>query len=133
METANPAKSLIPRQIKPENIGFSGAKSPATMDESSKLFRWDLVTAGNCSFEGVLLEIDPGGWAHFWGNLSSSGSDDSWGILRFNFRQSNGLVLWASGSFWSPTIGNWGPWHDDFQYPAYLFDTIALVDFDSHC
>jgi hypothetical protein len=96
-------RALVTRQIKLENIGFSGAKSPATMDDTTKVVQWDLVTAGNCAMEGTLLELISDGWADFGANVSSSGGDDSWGILSFYFHQANGLVVWNSGSFWSPT------------------------------
>ena len=94
-----------------------------------------LVTAGNCEMEGVMLELIPDGWADFGANVSSGGNDDSWGILSFHFHQANGLVVWNSGSFWSPTIGvgNTTPWTFQFQYPAVLFDTIATIDFTNHC
>ena len=127
--------ALITRQIKPENIGFSGAKAPTPKDDGSKVFQWSLVTAGNCEMEGVMLELIPDGWADFGANVSSGGNDDSWGILSFHFHQANGLVVWNSGSFWSPTIGvgNTTPWTFQFQYPAVLFDTIATIDFTNHC
>jgi hypothetical protein len=133
MKTAKPIEPLTPPPIKPENIGFSGAKSPATTDQSSKLFQWDQVTAGNCTLSLATLELRPDGWAWFGGNLSSSGSSDSWGILRFNLRQANGLPVSTPGPFWSPTISDVGPWTFLFQYPENLFGIIASVDFDSHC
>lgn len=55
------------------------------------------------------------------------------GNSQFLFHQANGLVVWNSGSCWSPTIGDWAPWTFQFQYPAYLFDTITAVHFTNHC
>jgi hypothetical protein len=132
MKNPTPTKSMIPRQIILENIGFSGAKSATPTDDRTKVARWDLVTAGNCTMEGALLELVSNGWANFGCNLFSSGNDDSWGILSFHFHQDNGFVVWNSGSFWSPTIDNL-QWNFTFQYPSYLFDLIASIDFTNHC
>ena len=135
MKSATRTKSFVTRQIKPENIGFSGARAPARMDDGTKVAQWDLVTAGNCRMEGVMLELISDGWADFGANVFSSGSHDAWGILSFHFHQSNGFVVWNSGSFWSTTIGvgNTTPWTFQFQYPAYLFDSITAIDFSNHC
>jgi hypothetical protein len=134
---------LIKPVIKSENIVFSGAKSPAatpaglsTNGPPSNVFHWDLVTAGNCSLLGANLELVADGWAYFDANLTSSGSGDSWGILQFNLRQANGLIVFTAGPFWSGTADQdpvAGPWYFRFQYPQNLFDIVASVDFVSHC
>ena len=127
-------KSFIPPKIKPENIALSGVKSPTTADARKKVFGgWGQVTCGDCRMDDPSLQIDSDGWAVFTANVYTSGTNDSWGIC-FHFRQANGFSVWDSGWFWSPTIGTGTtPWYLVFQYPAYLFDTIALVNFDNHC
>lgn len=122
------------REIQIEKITFSGIKSSEIAPRSrNKIFRWGIQQAGDCALEAPMLEIRPDGWFTFSGNLRSSENDDSWGILHFDFKQDNGHVLWSSGAFWSPTIGDWAPWIINSTYPAYLFDTIARVQFWSHC
>ena len=127
------------REIQIEKITFSGIKSLA-YDSSktagevrTKIARWGTQHAGDCTLEAPMLELRSNGWFTFSGNLSSSSSDDSWGILHFDLKQDNGHLLWSSGAFWSPTIGDWAPWIIDSTYPAYLFDYLASASFSSHC
>ncbi|WP_140982285.1 DUF6294 family protein [Bradyrhizobium guangdongense] len=140
MTTAYPNKSLFtpksPKQmeIMPERMVFSGVTvGAANAVQSTKIFQWGTQRVGDCSMEFPMLELRTNGWFTFSGNLRSSGNDDSWGILHFDFKQANGLVLWSSGQFWSPTIGDWAPWIIDSAYPAHLFDTIQIMQFFSHC
>jgi hypothetical protein len=138
MRTLYQKKPFIQREIKPDNIKLSELSEVKILiaeDPRShqKIARWSTQHAGDCTLEVPTLEITPGGFFTFSGNLSSSGNDDSWGILHFDFKQANGLVLWSSGAFWSPTIGDWAPWIINSTYPEYLFDSIALVQFSSHC
>jgi hypothetical protein len=132
-------KPFIQRQIKPENIKVSEVKILGVKDRSSTLdvfwkgTNWPTQFAGHCMLQWPALSLYSNGWCFFIGNLSSSESDDSWGILHFDFLQDNGLVLWSSGSFWSPTIGTFGTWRFQFTYPEYLFDTIKSAQFASHC
>ena len=129
------------REIQIEKITFSGIRSFDASDRGSELaaraqsktFRWGTQQVGDCTLEAPMLWITQDGFFMFSGNLRSSGNDDSWGILHFDFLQDNGLVLWSSGSFWSPTIGTFGTWRFQFTYPEYLFDTIKSAQFASHC
>jgi hypothetical protein len=127
-------KSFIPPQIKPENIALSETKSPTMMDDGTKVVHWGPISCGDCTMDDASLQLGSDGWGYFTANVYSSGSNDSWG-LSFHLRQANGFSVWDSGWFWSPTIGTGGttPWYLIFQYPAYLFDTIALANFDNHC
>jgi hypothetical protein len=113
------------------SLGYEGAKTVG--DVQTKIARWGPQHAGHCTLDAPMLEIRSNGWFTFSGNLSSSSDDDSWGILHIDLKQDNGYVLWSSGAFWSPTIGDWAPWIVDSTYPAYLFDTIAKAAFSSHC
>src|SRR5262245_22621417 len=132
MDTLFNTKPLGEIQI--EKITFSGITSfDAAVRSGTKIFRWGRQQAGHCTLDAGMLELVSGGLFTFSGNLSSSRNDDSWGILHFDFKQANGLVLWSSGAFWSPTIGRWAPWIINSTYPAHLFDTIAIVQFWSHC
>jgi hypothetical protein len=133
---------MIPRQIKPENITFSQVQRGVQHGDLSvdlqggvcdggMAFRWGIQRTGNCTLDNVLLQICPGGWASFNGDLSSSGNNDSWGIA-FHLYQANAMPIWSSGWFWSPTIAHQF-WAFDFQYPANLSGTIAFANFSSHC
>ena len=139
MTTAYPTKSLFTRrsptqmQIIPERIMFSGVTVAVERAQSTKIFQWGPQQVGDCTLQAPMLELRTNGFFTFSGNLSSSGDDDSWGILHFDFKQANGLVLWSSGQFWSPTIGDWAPWIIDAAYPQHLFDTINIAQFFSHC
>jgi hypothetical protein len=138
METPYQNKPRVRIQIKPENIKISEAKifvedNQGPNIQRSKTAQWPTQFAGDCSLEAPILWIIPEGWFNFSGNLRSSENDDSWGILHFDFKQANGLVLWSSGAFWSPTIGDWAPWTFDSTYPAYLYEHITNVQFWSHC
>lgn len=119
--------------LKVERIIFSGLKDRTVTALGSKLFQWADQHVGDCTMQFPQLELRPNGWFTFSGNLSSSGGDDSWGVLHIDLKQANGLVLWSSGAFWSPTIGDWAPWIITSQYPMYLFDTIEVAQFFSHC
>jgi Family of unknown function (DUF6294) len=132
MNSLFPNKAPIKGSLKPENIKFSELRSFTLRDET-KVFQWPDQHAGNCTLQFPQLFLYPDGMFEFSGNLSSSGSNDSWGILHIDVQQDNGLVLWSSGSFWSPTIGDWAPWDNWLQYPKYLFDTITHAQFWSHC
>jgi len=132
MESLFQDKVPLKTKIKPESIKFSELKGFALTDDT-KTWVWPDQHAGDCTLKSPELTMYPGGYFEFTGSLSSRKSNDSWGILRFNFLQDNGLLLWSSGAFWSPTIGHWAPWRIVSQYPRYLFDSIALAGFDSHC
>jgi hypothetical protein len=138
-------KNEPPKQIQTEKITFSGIKSfdpsdPGLVTQGlvtpglrSKTFRWGTQQSGDCTMDAPMLWITNDGVFEFSGNLSSSGSDDSWGILHIDLQQDNGHTLWSSGAFWSPTIGGWAPWTIWSTYPKFLFDSVERAQFWSHC
>jgi hypothetical protein len=124
-------------QIYPEKLISSGSVAfridKRTEEVTHKDFSWEDQHAGDCTLQFPQLLLYNNGWFEFSGNLSSSNDDDSWGILHFDFKQQNGLVIYSPGPFWSPTIGDWAPWIISAQYPQYLYDSIQLISFTSHC
>ena len=130
------------RTVKPENIIVSELRphalpdkaQPVTEDlEPAKRFFWGEVRSGDCRMTSIQLQFIRAGFFFFDSQIQSSGDDDSWGILHFHVYQANGLLLWSSGAFWSPTIGGPLPWQFSSQFPVYLFDAIALANFTNHC
>jgi hypothetical protein len=128
------------RIVKPERIIFSGAKSyalPHTFQpadtEPAKRFLFGDVRVGDCHMSGIQLQFIRAGFFFFDSHVQSSDDDDSWGILHFDVYQANGLHLWSSGAFWSPTIGGPVQWQFTGQFPTYIYDSISLAGFTSHC
>ena len=111
---------------------FSGVNLPDIgADFRWKSWSWPGFSVGECHMNDAGLVINTDGGLGFSSRLSSDGGGDSWGILHFNFYQDNGVLLWSSGQFWSPTIPT--EWSFSSGYPQFLFDYVNGVSMTSHC
>lgn len=144
-------ETLLSRRIKLEKIRshvgkfggvsttkelFSGVKLPdSSADFRWKSWLWQGFSVGECHCNDASLVINTEGNFGFSCRLSSDGGNDSWGILHFDFYQDNGVLLWSSGQFWSPTIPSRGDeeWSFSSGYPQFLFDYVNGVSMTSHC
>jgi hypothetical protein len=153
MTTENIIKSLLSRQVKADNIKSAmatsgGIKTTAELLGHTKLkasasganfrwksFAWGHLSVGACTCDSAGLVINTEGSLGFSCRLNSGDpGDDSWGILHLDFYQDNGVLLWSSGQFWSPTIPGGGEeWAFGSGFPTYLFDSIAYLSMSYHC
>jgi hypothetical protein len=150
-KVANAFQPLLMQQVTPESIYFGVGNFDGTMttrelfgnipraaaaaDILLKSWTWGLLSSGDCASSDSRLVINSDGGSYFSCSLTSSDlGDDSWGILHFDFYQNNGVLLWTSGQFWSPTIVSVGQRFEfGFGFPKYLFNDIAGVWMTYHC
>jgi hypothetical protein len=148
---------MLQRQITPERIGFGVAKFDGIniaqdiddkikpgdfgFDVQWRRFNWNSpIKVGGCSCSNARLWLSTEGYGEFQGWLTTENpGHDSWGILHFDFYQSNGQRISANyGDFWSPTIHSGG---GDGQYWEFYFNIMgtslyadtAWVSMTSHC
>ena len=110
-------------------------RAAAAANSLVKSWTWGLLSAGDCACADARLVITSDGGLGFSSSLTSSDlGDDSWGILHFDFYQNNGVLLWTSGQFWSPTIVSVGQQFTfSSGFPKYLFNDISHVWMAYHC
>ncbi len=120
---------------------FFIAPAPTAQAQPSKVFSWGIKHVGDCTRAWAYLSLRPDGTGTYSAYITSTSSNDSWGVKGLTLKDANGTPLYTIGDLWSPTLPRGDPnvasteptWTTRVTFPVYIYNYIASVSASAHC